>query len=55
MGSPMSIPLWLALGDVVILGKLVDMFLDADVDMLISDGNDDVEMTEEMSEDTAAE
>ena len=33
MGSPMSIPLWLALGDVVILGKVVNMFLDVDDDV----------------------
>ncbi len=29
----MSIPLWLALGDVVILGKVVNMFLDVDDDV----------------------
>jgi hypothetical protein len=47
MGSPMSIPLWLALGDAVILGKLVDMFLDVDMK---DEECGDVEMTEEMSE-----
>ena len=46
MGSPMSIPLWLALGDAVILEKVVDVFMDADVS-----GDADVEMTEDMLED----
>ena len=43
MGSPMSIPVWLAFGDAIILHNLFLCFGDGDVVM-----SEDVEMTERM-------